>query len=85
MHSLLHAGLARRTEIAISHSNDVDFGSFLLLGLRRIAFLAHGLAAHLHAMSVVHQTVEVAIGDGGIAELLVPAGEDSQSYMALKC
>jgi hypothetical protein len=39
----------------------------------RIAFLAHGLAAHLDAMSVVNQTVEDAVGDGGIADLLVPA------------
>ena len=29
---------------------DVDFGSFLLLVLRRIAFLAHGLSAHLDAV-----------------------------------
>jgi hypothetical protein len=52
---------------------DVDFGSFLLLVLWRIAFLAHGLSAHLDAMSVVHQTVEDAVSDGGIADLLVPA------------
>jgi len=33
---------------------DFDFGSFLLLVLRQIAFLAHGLAAHFDAMSVVN-------------------------------
>ena len=52
---------------------DIDFDSFLLLVLRRIAFLAHGLAAHFDAMSVVNQTVEDAVSDGGIANLLVPA------------
>jgi hypothetical protein len=31
---------------------DVDFDSFLLLVLRRIAFLAHGLSAHLDAVSI---------------------------------
>src|ERR1019366_1445561 len=33
----------------------------------------HGLAAHLDAMSVVYKTVEDAVSDGGIIELLVPA------------
>src|ERR1035437_1333930 len=60
-------------EIAIPYSKDVNFRSFLLLVLRRIAFLAHGLSAHLDAMSVVNETVEDAVGDGGIANLLVPA------------
>jgi hypothetical protein len=46
---------------------DADFGLFLLLVLRRIAFLAHGLAAHFDAMSVVNQTVEDAVSGGGIA------------------
>ena len=55
------------------YSKDVNFRSFLLLVLRRIAFLPHGLAAHLDAMSVVNETVEDAIGDGTIANLLVPA------------
>ena len=58
---------------SLSRTQDFDFGSFLLLVLRRIAFLAHGLAAHLDAMGVVHQTVEDAVGDGRIADLLVPA------------
>ncbi len=31
---------------------DVDFGSFLLLVLRRIAFLAHGLSAHLDVLVI---------------------------------
>src|ERR1019366_2479266 len=52
---------------------DDNFGSFLLLVLRRIAFLAHGLAAHFDAVGVVNQTVQDAIGDGGIAGLRVPA------------
>ena len=38
-----------------------------------MAFLAHGLAAHFDAVGVVNQTVEDAIGDGGIPDLLVPA------------
>jgi hypothetical protein len=33
---------------------------------------AHGLAAQLDAMSVVHEPVEDAVGDGGVADLLVP-------------
>ena len=37
---------------------DVNFGSFLLLVLRRIAFLAHGLAAHLDAVGLVNQVAE---------------------------
>ena len=37
-------------------------------------FLAHRFAAHFDAMSVVHQPVEDAIGQRGIADLLVPAG-----------
>ncbi len=36
-------------------------------------FLAHGLSAHLDAMGVVDQAVKDAVGDGGIADLLVPA------------
>ena len=35
---------------------DFHFGSFLLLVLWRIAFLPHGLTAHLDAMSVVSET-----------------------------
>ncbi len=52
---------------------DFDFGSFLLLVLWRIALLPHGLTAHIDAMSVVNETVEDAVSDGGIADLLVPA------------
>src|ERR1035437_7312843 len=37
-----------------------------------IAFLAHGFAGNLDAMSVVHQTVEDAVGDSGILDQLVP-------------
>ena len=39
-------------------------------GLR---FLRTALSAHLDAVGVVNQTVEDAVGDGGIADLLVPA------------
>ena len=42
--------------------------AFRVLGSR----LAHGLAAQLDAMSVVHEPVEDTVGDGGIADLLVP-------------
>src|SRR5512133_2333813 len=49
--------------------------SFLLLVvlLRGIAFPAHRLSPHLNAMGIVHQAIEDAIGDGRIADLLVPA------------
>src|SRR5579863_3305129 len=60
-------------EIAIPYSKDVNFRSFLLLVLRRIAFLPHGLTTHLDAMSVVNETVEDAVSDGGIADLFAPA------------
>jgi hypothetical protein len=35
--------------------------------------LAHGIPAHLDAMSVVNQAIEDAVGGGGIADLFVPA------------
>jgi hypothetical protein len=50
--------------------------SFLLLGVlltRGIAFLARRFSPHLDAMGIVHQAIEDAVGDGGIADLLVPA------------
>ena len=53
--------LSKHRHIALK---DVDRGSFLLLVLRRIAFLAHGLSAHLDAVGVVNQAVENAISDG---------------------
>jgi len=59
---------------------DVDLGSFLLLVLRQIAFFPHGLAAHLYAVGIVHQTVEDAVSDGGIADLLVPARDWCASW-----
>jgi hypothetical protein len=34
--------------------------------------LAHGLAAQLDTMSVVHEPVEDTVGDGGVSDLLVP-------------
>ena len=39
-----------------------------------VAGFAHGFAAQFDAMSVVHETVEDAVGDGGVADLLVPLG-----------
>ena len=48
-------------------------------------FLAHGIATHLDTMSVVNQTIEDAVGGGGIADLFVPArhrelgGEDRRA------
>ena len=38
-------------------------------------FFAHGFSAHLDAVSIVDQTVEDAVGNSGIADLLVPAGD----------
>src|ERR1019366_3076105 len=62
-----------RSRLLLRHLTETGFGSFLLLVLWRIAFLAHGLAAHFDAVGVVNQTVQDAIGDSGIADLLVPA------------
>jgi hypothetical protein len=62
--------LSRNRQLALK---DVDFGSFLLLVLRRIAFFPHGLSARLDAVGIVNQAVEDAVSDGGIADLLVPA------------
>ena len=47
--------------------------SFLDLVLWWVAFFAHRFSTHLNAMSVMHQAVEDAIGDSGIADLFVPA------------
>jgi hypothetical protein len=54
--------------------------------LRTTAFLAHGIAAHLGAMSVVNQQAEDSIGSRGIADLLLPArpqlrGEDGRERL----
>ena len=43
-----------------------------LLALRLVTELAHGLAEHFNAMSVVHNAVEDAVGERGIADLLMP-------------
>ena len=51
----------------------VNFGSFLLFALRRIAFLPHRLAAHFDAVGVMNQPVEDAVGQSGITNLFVPA------------
>jgi len=61
------------SEIAIPYSKDVNFRSFLILVLRRIAFLPHGITTHLDAVGIVNQAVEDAVSDGGVADLLVPA------------
>src|SRR5579864_1761130 len=57
----------------LRYLTETGFGSFLLLVRWRIPFLAHRLSPHLDAMGVVHQAVQDAIGDSGIADLLVPA------------
>lgn len=41
--------------------------------LSTAAFLAHRIAAHFDAMSIVNQAVEDSIGGRGIADLFVPA------------
>jgi hypothetical protein len=63
--------LLRNPQLALK---DVDFDSFLLLVLWRIAFLAHGFTVQFDAMSVVHEAIENAIGQRGVADLLVPLG-----------
>ena len=47
--------------------------SFLGFVLRWVGFLAHRLSAHFDAVGIVNQTVEDAIGDGGIPDLLMPS------------
>jgi hypothetical protein len=44
----------------------------LLLALRFHAGLAHRVPAHLDAVGVVHDAIEDAVGQGRIADLLVP-------------
>jgi len=46
---------------------------YLGLSARFPAILTHGVAAHLDAMRVVHQTVENTVGQYRIADLFVPA------------
>jgi hypothetical protein len=36
-------------------------------------FFAHGFSAYLDAVGIVHQAVQDAVGDGGVADLLLPA------------
>src|ERR1700722_6516539 len=43
-----------------------------LLAVRLIARLAHGFTEHFDAMSIVHNAVENAVGQGWIADLLMP-------------
>jgi hypothetical protein len=39
------------------------------------SFLRIGFSAHFDAVSIVHELVEDAVGDSGVADLLVPAGD----------
>jgi hypothetical protein len=38
-----------------------------------LRFFWHGFSTPFNAMGIVHQTIQDAIGDGGVADLLVPA------------
>jgi hypothetical protein len=40
--------------------------------LCRIPFLTHGFAAHFDAVGLANQTVQDAVGDSGIIDLLTP-------------
>src|SRR5262250_1643616 len=40
----------------------------------RALLLAHGFAAHLDAVCVVHQTIEDAVRQRGISDLFMPTG-----------
>ena len=43
------------------------------LGVRLSSVLAHRIATHVDAMGVVNQPAEDAVGQSGIADLLMPA------------
>jgi hypothetical protein len=43
-----------------------------LLALRLVTGLAHRLAEHFNAMSIMHDTVEDAVGERWITDLLMP-------------
>jgi hypothetical protein len=45
---------------------------YLGLSARFCAILTHRITANLDAMSVVNQSVEDTVGQGGIADLVVP-------------
>jgi hypothetical protein len=45
--------------------------AFRFLGSR----LAHGFAAQFDAMGVVHETIEDAVSESGVADLFVPSGD----------
>lgn len=51
----------------------IDLRLVLDLGVRLCPTLAHRIALHLNAMRFVDQAVEDAVGQRGIADLLVPS------------
>src|SRR5215470_12090728 len=63
------------TPSAKSSSSSVQLHSFFSSFSSRggLRFLAHRLSPHLDRMGIVHQAVEDAVGDRGIADLFVPA------------
>ena len=65
---------APREAAEASVASNVRLSGFLFFFAFRFlgSCLAHGFAAQLDAMSVVHEPVEYTVGDGGIADLLVP-------------
>ena len=66
--------LSPREAAEASFAINAGLSGFLFLFAFRLlgSCLAHGLAAQLDAMSVVHEPVEDTVGDGGIADLLMP-------------
>jgi len=68
-----HAQSLKRAPPAASHQVGL-----LLLGIEQLcvrlsAVLTHGIPAHLNGMGIVHEPVEDAVGQRGIASLLVLA------------
>ena len=56
----------------------IDLRLVLDLGVRLCPTLAHRIALHLNAMRVVDQAGEDAVGQRGIADLLVPARDSCE-------
>src|ERR1700758_5214027 len=66
---------------ALPHVSTVEtFGSRLLLVLAA-AFLVHGFAIKFDAVSIVNQTVENAVSERRIADLLVPVASGASSVI----
>src|SRR6516162_4160594 len=64
----------RTTPRAVSVASEFPYSLLVLrFGLAR-QHLAHGFAVQFDAMGIVEQAVEDAVGDGGVADLLVPVG-----------